>query len=60
MTTKCKSCDRILTWMDYFVISKEFLRDMELCKDCLIAIMKDILREEEEKEQRRSAAAAAI
>jgi hypothetical protein len=47
---RCKTCNAILTWKDYYVSGKAFL-DMNLCSKCLIAGLKNILAYEEEKER---------
>lgn len=45
-----KECDRALTPYDQYMRGENF-EDLEVCKDCFIAILKDILEEEREKER---------
>lgn len=48
----CRSCDRVLIPYDYFLKGEDF-QDIDVCKDCFIIILKDILEEEKEKERRQ-------
>jgi hypothetical protein len=49
----CKQCNRSLTPYDQFIKGEDF-QDIDVCKDCFIDILKDILDLEEEKEKEKS------